>query len=187
METLLSTPVHSIAQAIHSDPPCSFIFAAVSFGESSFDTFIACTLGTSFLAQSSLPWTRSVMISGSQPAAATHKSVTRPIGPAPQINVDIPRLNSARVAAARATLSGSSNAPSSKEMLSGRRCCWVSVRSSQRSCIRWSRIKFDIRTCIIPSCSTIKTLRFRARYAGLNSNSIASYQLNTQSFKTFFE
>jgi len=57
---------------------------------------------------------------GSHPAAAAHKSVTRPIGPAPQISVDIPKRNSALVTAARATLSGSNKAPSSNDILSGR-------------------------------------------------------------------
>ena len=59
----------------------------------------------------------SVMTIGSAPAAAAHRRVMRPMGPAPQISVGSPRRRPARSTPARATERGSRRAPFSKDML----------------------------------------------------------------------
>ena len=58
----------------------------------------------------------SVMMMGSAPAAAVHKRVMRPMGPAPQMRTGSPSLTPARSTPAKATLKGSSRAPFSKLM-----------------------------------------------------------------------
>ena len=55
----------------------------------------------------------SVMTIGSAPAAAQQRRVMRPMGPAPQMRTGSPRRTPARSMPAKATLKGSSRAPSS--------------------------------------------------------------------------
>lgn len=82
---LLSIPVQSSASE-SCIPAASLICSATSSGFAVFSICTVLTVGTSFLANSSLDGKRSVITMGVQPAAWAARRVTSPIGPAPLSN-----------------------------------------------------------------------------------------------------
>jgi len=137
---LLSKPVHSSTTVTGPSAVC-FKMSACSFVGFERSMRTVRTPGTSFFANSSLLWTRSVMTMGSAPAALAERRETRPMGPAPlfpesqqgtanslwrfarwdtyQIRTGSPNLSPERSIPARATARGSQSAPSSKETVAG--------------------------------------------------------------------
>lgn len=118
---LLSTPVHSNTNPA-SWPKAPLIFPANTSGPSPLSTLTVLTLGTNLLAIPNRLSSKSVITTGAAPAACAASKLTNPIGPAPQITSGSPKRSPALSIPARATDSGSSNAPSSKLMLSGNLC-----------------------------------------------------------------
>jgi hypothetical protein len=135
---------HSSAMPNSIPPAAVLINFATSWGSLPRSTRTVRTEGTSVLANSSREAEMSVITMGHAPAAWAAASVTSPIGPAPlhshrrhrqrlrpsvqqpksdtdQITNGSPNLNPLLSIPASATASGSSSAPSSNEMLSGRR------------------------------------------------------------------
>lgn len=91
----LSNPVHSNA-TFTIPPAASLINSATPSGAVPFGICTVLMFGKSVLANSNREATRSVRTMGVHPAADAARAVTRPIGPAPLVDVSCNILDPAR-------------------------------------------------------------------------------------------